>query len=508
MSTYKTVGRVLDARTRAALPNLRVEAWDRNTGALHSTTATDAEGLFRFLFETSGPDRSSTDSLDRTTTDGGGKTTTDSSETPPFIGNGADAAASFSMAALADFADSGGIVAETPPPVVAFKIFDRDRLLKETADAAYQPKPVGGVFVDDRDLAVNLEVAFSAEPPPPPEPTSVAVQPQGVGPFEPGQPFTARWQTTGPVSFHAVRLAYDGGAFRDLTATDLGAGVNSFTFPVPEPPAPQSQAVVQVIAKDAARAQVAKGEGTPFTVRRPQQQPPTTTNPAPALGAAEVAIHELGESLAASVAGVQGELARYNTALGTYVLDEIDLSIPVLLRVSGLGQIMATVTEAPKPDAAVGQIRLRLRPVAPATEDAVPPAPYASKQPLDALLVLTREAIARLHAERIFSVGDLLRVASTAIGRAALARELFGTQLSAVIDRAVMLSLPLPPTVAAALLKLGLTQPAQLLGTDPAQLADTLTRDAALPVTPADIRQWQQASLLYLDTLTFYRPAS
>src|SRR3712207_7104451 len=56
--------------------------------------------------------------------------------------------------------------------------------------------------------------------PPPPEPTSVAVQPQAVGPFEPGQPFTARWQTTGPVSFHAVRLAYDGGAFRDLRSEE------------------------------------------------------------------------------------------------------------------------------------------------------------------------------------------------------------------------------------------------------------------------------------------------
>src|ERR1700755_1674564 len=51
---------------------------------------------------------------------------------------------------------------------------------------------------------------------------------------------------------------------------------------------------------------------------------------------AEVAIHELGESLAATVASVQGEMARYNTALGTYVLDEIDISIPVMLRVTKL----------------------------------------------------------------------------------------------------------------------------------------------------------------------------
>src|SRR4051812_44105590 len=76
---------------------------------------------------------------------------------------------------------------------------------------------------------------------------------------------------------------------------------------------------------------------------------------------AEVAIHELGESLAATVASVQGEMARYNTALGTYVLDEIDISIPVMLRVTKLGQIMARVTDSQTPDSAVGQIRLRLK---------------------------------------------------------------------------------------------------------------------------------------------------
>src|SRR4051794_35808076 len=63
----------------------------------------------------------------------------------------------------------------------------------------------------------------------------------------------------------------------------------------------------------------------------------------------EVAIHELGESLAATVASVQGEMARYNTALGTYVLDEIDISIPVMLRVTKLGQVMARVTDSQTP---------------------------------------------------------------------------------------------------------------------------------------------------------------
>src|SRR5205085_9892360 len=88
--------------------------------------------------------------------------------------------------------------------------------------------------------------------------------------------------------------------------------------------------------------------------------PAPTDEPAPtAVGpSAEVAIHELGESLAATIASVQGELARYNTALGTYVLDEIDVSIPVMLRVTKLGQVLARVTDTQTPDSAVGPIRL------------------------------------------------------------------------------------------------------------------------------------------------------
>lgn len=225
-------------------------------------------------------------------------------------------------------------------------------------------------------------------------------------------------------------------------------------------------------------------------------------DPAAVPASAEVAIHELGESLAATVASVQGEMARYNTALGAYVLDEIDISIPVMLRVTKLGQVMARVTDSQAPGSAVGQIRLRLKPSAGA---APVPTPDGAAQPLQTIDLITREALARLAEERVFSVGDLLRVAATAAGREALAREVFGYDLRGVLDRAALVSLPLPAGVAALLLKLGVTSPEQFVKSDPAQLADTMRGYAGLPVQASDISQWQEAAAAYIDALPLYR---
>lgn len=224
--------------------------------------------------------------------------------------------------------------------------------------------------------------------------------------------------------------------------------------------------------------------------------------PAVIHASAEVALHELGESLAATVASVQGEMARYNTALGTYVLDEIDISIPVMLRVTKLGQVMARVTDSQTPDSAVGQIRLRLKP---STGAAPVPTPNGAAQPLHTIDLITREALARLAEERIFSAGDLLRVASTPAGREALAREVFGYDLRGVLDRAALVSLPLPAGVSTLLLKLGITSPEQFVKSDPTQLSNTMRGYADIPVHAADISQWQEAAATYMDALPLYR---
>ena len=227
-------------------------------------------------------------------------------------------------------------------------------------------------------------------------------------------------------------------------------------------------------------------------------EPSPTAFPA----SAEVAIHELGESLAATVASVQGEMARYNTALGAYVLDEIDVSIPVLLRVTKLGQVLARVTDSQTPDAAVGQIRLRLKPSAGA---APVPTPSGAAQPLALIDLISRDALARLAEERVYSVGDLLRLASTAAGREALAREVFGSDLQGVLDRAALIALPLPEGVGVLLLKLNVLSPEQFVKSDPAQLADAMARLAGVNVKASDVTQWQEASAAYMDALPLYR---
>jgi len=247
----------------------------------------------------------------------------------------------------------------------------------------------------------------------------------------------------------------------------------------------------------------------------PSNEPARSEEPAPSNGtelegvepsvippSAEVAIHELGESLAATVASVQGEMARYNTALGTYVLDEIDISIPVRLRVTTLGQVLARVTDTQTPDSAVGQIRLRLKP---STGAAPVPTPSGASQPLSTIELISREALARLEGDRVFSVGDLLRLASTAAGRDALAREVFGYMLQPVLDRAALMSLPLPSGVSALLVKLGVNSPEQFIKSDPTQLADSIRGYAGIAIQPADVSQWQEASAAYMDALPLYR---
>lgn len=105
-------------------------------------------------------------------------------------------------------------------------------------------------------------------PPPPPPPASVNVsKPDGAN-FQAGQQVVVEWQTTGQVFAHAVRIAFDGGEFGNVTMNDLGGGARAFTFLLPNPPRPMSQAVVRVVAKDAQGNQVARGDSKSFTARQ------------------------------------------------------------------------------------------------------------------------------------------------------------------------------------------------------------------------------------------------
>ncbi|HYO63488.1 MAG TPA: hypothetical protein VER08_07515 [Pyrinomonadaceae bacterium] len=206
----------------------------------------------------------------------------------------------------------------------------------------------------------------------------------------------------------------------------------------------------------------------------------------------EVAMHEFGQSVAATVASVQRELLRYPTEVGTYVLEEIDLNIPVRMRVDQFGQVMAaTVTDSQPNDASIGQMRMRLRPLVGAPPP--PPAPSTPTQSLKTLNALQPDVIQRLEEQRIFSVDDLMRVSNTPAGRAALEKSDLGVPLQSVMDKAAVLSLPIPSQVSEALLKDGTVQkPSDILTKTPEQLAQIVQQKTNLPVSRLDFLKWRQ----------------
>jgi hypothetical protein len=201
----------------------------------------------------------------------------------------------------------------------------------------------------------------------------------------------------------------------------------------------------------------------------------------------EVGLHELGESIAVAATSVQRELARYPNPLGAFVVDDLSIDLPVRLRVDTLGQVLATVVEGEAPGAA--RMQFRIRPVVGATQ---PPPAYPA-QPLSALRVLPGAAIARLEVHRIFSVDDLLRVARNAAGRAALERLELGVPIDDLAGRAAVLALPmLPPRVAEKLIELGVTSPAEFVGTAPRKLSGPLTKQLGERIKLADVARWQE----------------
>jgi hypothetical protein len=210
---------------------------------------------------------------------------------------------------------------------------------------------------------------------------------------------------------------------------------------------------------------------------------------APAATSQEVGLHELGESVASTVDRVQTELSRYPKTMGAYVLDEIDLNLPVEMRVDEVGQVRTKVVDAATPEKNVGQVRMKVRPVLGATE----PATEVRDQPLAVLEELTPDAIARLEAQRIYSVEDLARAASSAAGRAALGALSLGVDLDALLAKAALLAFrPLPRAIREALVRLGVTSLAAFSkDANPASLAERLSGLLEQTFSASDVEAWQ-----------------
>jgi hypothetical protein len=210
---------------------------------------------------------------------------------------------------------------------------------------------------------------------------------------------------------------------------------------------------------------------------------------APAAISKEVGLHEFGESVASTVDRVQTELARYPKTMGAYVLDEIDLNVPVEMRVDEVGQVRTKVIDATTPEKSVGQMRMKVRPVIGSTQ----PPSEVRDQPLEVLDELAPAAIARLEAQRIYSVEDLARAASSAAGRAAIEALDLGADLDALLAKAALLAFrPLPRAIREALIRLGVTSLGAFAG-DPNQaaLATKLSELLEQTFTEADVAAWQ-----------------
>lgn len=246
------------------------------------------------------------------------------------------------------------------------------------------------------------------------------------------------------------------------------------------------------------------GSGGP--VQSSDDRDPSTAQSGPSV---EVALHELGQSIAVTVASVQRELSRYPNTIGTYVLDEIEMTIPVQVRVDTLGQVLTTVAQGDITNQAVGNVHMKFRPV----PGLITPPPIIADQPLDTL-GLPDDAITRLKLMRIFSVEDLLRVSSTSVGRQSLERQLAAyTDTAKVLSIASLLTMPnVPLTVGEALIRMGFTDPTDFARADPATVAKELAGQLNQPISEDDVWYWQnqveQASQLSLPSKSsdFHRP--
>lgn len=216
------------------------------------------------------------------------------------------------------------------------------------------------------------------------------------------------------------------------------------------------------------------------------------TLPPEAPPSAEVGLHELGESIAGTVARVQAELARYPSSVGTYVLDEIGLTMPVEMRVDELGQVLAKVVDGDADARAnVGRVELKVKPVL----GAVHAPPTIPDQPLSVLTELSAEAIQKLEAQRIFSVEDVARVARSPSGRATLESYELGVDLDTLLAKAALLSLPmLPVRVREALLSLGYSSPDAFVKEEDAEtLAGKLSTALEQEISAEHVTAWQAA---------------
>lgn len=262
-----------------------------------------------------------------------------------------------------------------------------------------------------------------------------------------------------------------------------------------------SASVADVMAGGSTRASSARAvasDGSPRALDRELPRVNVRETPVRRQGEpSEVAIHELVDAVVQALVSTQRELARYATPLGAFVLDELDVTLPVRMRLDALGQIMTSLADPGGDERPVAQLRLRVRP---ALGTDTPP-DVTSGQGLAELGVLDAQALAKLATLRIFSVDDLLRVARNAAGRSALSTLDVGVPITPLLDRLAIAAIPsLPPSVRKALIGVKIESPADFLARESGVLAKALTRYTGRRTTARDVEAWQLAVTRFLQS--------
>ncbi|MCC6612868.1 MAG: hypothetical protein IT320_05270 [Anaerolineae bacterium] len=184
----------------------------------------------------------------------------------------------------------------------------------------------------------------------------------------------------------------------------------------------------------------------------------------------ELTILELGESVVQALTGVQQTLARSADDAGRYLMDEVELDVPVRLRIGPDGQVLVSPAEGDEPAHQLTRIRLKLRP-AEQDESVGLPLPTGTDRPLTVLSELVPIVIQRLNDLRIFTVGDFLRTTSTVRGYALLSKLDMDFDLDKTIDQAKLVASPeMPYVLAEDLLQHNVNSRVEFAKLSPAQL--------------------------------------
>jgi hypothetical protein len=193
---------------------------------------------------------------------------------------------------------------------------------------------------------------------------------------------------------------------------------------------------------------------------------------------------ELGGRLASDLGAMQSELNRYPLSGGVFVVDQMELALPLVTVVDDLGQVRTRVAG---PDEQSNAVRFLIRPVF----DVPPQAALAADLSLEALALLTPDQITMLRLRRIDDLAGLVQVLRGPTATRTLAASGFPID-GIVAELHLIFDSGLPTDIGVALLQLGITSIREFVLRDTENLSRGLSRVLPLPVSADQVSQWQR----------------